>query len=136
VETVEQIIMVALKTLKDLIEFYIPVETIKATKADFFSILVSLLSKEGISKDPIADALFNFIANKDHIQEALKWLDTGRIADSTNDSLYEIGFKHKYTIVKVVFKSTEFDYDFKQQLLEKTIGEDKSDIALNTRVTC
>lgn len=134
-ESVDQIIQVALMNLSGLISCYIPQETVKETKADFFRVLVSLLGKEGVSKVPIVDALFGFISNKAHIEEGLKWLEQAKITADGKD-LHELALKHKYAILKVLFKSPEFDSEFKHELLEKTIGEDKSDIAANTRAVC
>ena len=39
-------------------------------------------------------------------------------------------------IIKVIFKSSHFSYEQKMDLLELTLGEDKSDLAENCRASC
>jgi hypothetical protein len=45
-----------------------------------FETLVTLLSKEGIQKDPIVDQLFGFLAAEENIRTALGWLEQSKIS--------------------------------------------------------
>lgn len=54
-ETVDQTLAVALMNLRVLISSYIPVELSSEKSNVMFDTLVALLSREGISKDPIVD---------------------------------------------------------------------------------
>ena len=47
--------MVGLMNLRELIASYIPNELVKEMKDVLFETLVTLLTKEGVSKDPIVD---------------------------------------------------------------------------------
>lgn len=47
-----------------------------------------------------------------------------------------LGTRHKYSILKKVFEEPSISTEFKNALIEKVIGDDKSDIAQNTRETC
>ena len=54
-ETVEQIITVGIANLKGLISYYVPLELVPEKKDILFNTLVTLLSKDGVNKDPIVD---------------------------------------------------------------------------------
>ncbi len=44
--------------------------------------------------------------------------------------------KHKFTVLKALFKTTYYTTEQKMQLLEATLGDDKTDLAANCRLTC
>lgn len=93
---------------------------------------MKLLLREDIeptTRVPIVDNLFGFISHKDHIDLALKWLEKGAITKENGDELFKLAKKHKYSIVKLVFEDPSYSTEYKHELLEKTIGDDKSDIA-------
>ena len=115
--------------LKALINYYVPADLVKEKKEAFFETLVTLLAKEGVSKDPIVDQLFGFLSSQESIQTALGWLESGKIAVGDGEP-YEINTSQKHSILKALFKSKDFATDVKMELLEMTLGEDKSDIAL------
>ena len=52
------------------------------------------------------------------------------------DSLYELKTSHKHTILRTIFKSKSFTTEQKMDLLETTLGDDKSDLAENCRAGC
>lgn len=54
-------------TLSTLVDNYLPVEVTAAKQHALFDILVSLLQKEGMTKDPVVDAMFGFLSHKEHI---------------------------------------------------------------------
>ena len=66
-ESVEQIIENGLMNLGALIENYLPLNVKNEKQQAIFEILVTLLQKEGLPKDPIVDSLFSFLAHKEHI---------------------------------------------------------------------
>lgn len=51
--------------LKSLIAYYIPEEKVLEKKSSLFDLSMQLLSRDDLSKDPIADNIFGFISNKD-----------------------------------------------------------------------
>ena len=69
------------------------------------------------------------------MEQATSWLEAGKITHE-DKVLYELGTKHKYSIVKAYFASSSPTYESKKALLAKTVGDDKSDIAENLRHTC
>lgn len=104
-----------------------------------FETLLALLLREDLEptiRVPIVDNLFGFVSNLGHIELALKWLEKGAITKENGEEVFKLAQKHKYSIVKVVFEEPSYPVSFKQELLDKTIGEDKSDIAVNVRETC
>lgn len=64
-ETVDQIIMVGVMNLKSLIAYYIPEDKVNEKKSSLFDLSLQLLSRDDLSKDPIADSIFGFISNKE-----------------------------------------------------------------------
>jgi len=134
-ENVEQIMAGGLTNLKGLIAYYIPSSLVQEKKDALFETLVTLLAREGVNKDPIVDQLFGFLSSQENIQTALGWLESGKIT-AGDEQLFEIQKKHKWAILKALFRSKHFATDIKMELLEMTLGEEKSDLALQTRATC
>jgi hypothetical protein len=50
--------------------------------------------------------------------------------------LFELKPTHKHSILRVLFKSRSFNLEQKMDLLEVTLGEDKSDLSENCRASC
>jgi len=139
-ETVEQSLMVTLQNLKSLIAYYMPVEMVKPSKAMMFNTLVELLESdipEGV-KNPLADNIFGFISSKEHIDLALGWNEAGNIYSPSNKEkvLLQLSKAHKNSIVVQIAKSSEVTSEFKKEVLNKHIGDDKSDLSKNLRITC
>lgn len=93
-ETVEQITSVGLMNLRVLISSYIPVELVKEKKDALFETLLTLLSKEGIQKDPIVDQLFGFLASEENMRTALGWLEQSKITSAEGEQLFELKPTH------------------------------------------
>ena len=53
-----------------------------------------------------------------------------------DQQLYELKPTHKHAILKAFFKSRAFNQGQKMDLLETTLGEDKSDLTENCRASC
>lgn len=87
-ETVDQIIQLGVMNLKSLIAYYIPEEKVLEKKSSLFDLSMQLLSRDDLSKDPIADNIFGFISNKDQIDQALKWLESGEIV--SGEQVYKL----------------------------------------------
>ena len=69
------------------------------------------------------------------MKQSLEWLEKSEI--SVNEKvLFTLQKSHKYTILAKLFKSRNFDYEFKMELLKKITADDNSDIAINTRAKC
>ena len=97
---------------------------------------MTLLSKEGVSKDPIVDQLFSFLASEENIRTALGWMEQSKITVGDGEHLFDLMPKHKHTILQIFFKSRDFSKEQKMDLLETTLGEDKSDLVENCRAGC
>jgi hypothetical protein len=89
-------------TLSALIDNYLPVDVSTEKKQALFEILVQLLQKEGLIKDPIVDMIFSFLSHKEHIQNALGWLETNKITVG-DASLYELNASHRRQILRCLF---------------------------------
>jgi len=114
---------------------YLPVDVTAKKEEALFDILVVLLSKEGMIKDPIVDQMFAFLSSKDHIQNALGWLESGKITVG-DASLYELKQTHKHQILKGLFRSKDFDLSDKMDMMSVVLGDDKSDLADRCRAAC
>ncbi|CDW89925.1 aminopeptidase n [Stylonychia lemnae] len=138
-ESVDQIIQVALMNLTSLISLYLPTSEVLGKKRIMFETLKHLLQRSDIepsTRVPIVDNLFGFASSPDHIKVCLDWLEIGAITSESGEEIFKLAQKHKQSIVKLVFPDPSFDLEFKNALLEKTLGDDKSDIAVNVRETC
>lgn len=126
--------------IRGLIHSYIPTEFVLEKQVQMFNTLLALLQREDIEETiriPIVDNLFGFLTDLEHIKIAREWLDRGAILKADGTELFKLSKKHKLSIVKVVFEEPSFENEEeKQELLEKVIGDDKSDIAVNARLTC
>lgn len=68
------------------------------------------------------------------MDQALKWLEAGEI--KSGEQVYKLQKKHNNSILVVLFKSKDFETEFKQTTLEATLKDDNSDLAQNCRTTC
>ena len=109
-------------------------------QTQLFDCLLEMLTKgpEPSVKNPIVQNIFNFICSKEQIQLAQSWVDTGFIHTSAdaNSSLNELTPADKRKILKTLCKSTQITTETKQALIEKVLGDDKSDVAKKTRLGC
>lgn len=121
--------------LRVLIANYIPSEFVQEKKNTLFETLVALLGKDGVSKNPIVDQLFGFLSAKENMERALEWLEGSKIVVDGKE-LFELSKSHKYSIVRIIFKSKHFSLEQKQALLDKVGGEDISDQGEQLRASC
>ncbi len=140
-ETVEQIISTGLMNLSALIFYYLPEEQVLDRQKQIFETLMALLSTPGLDeslKAPIVDNMFSFVSAPEHVQLAVRWLETSFISASNDDQnkLFELNKKHKFSLLKVIFKDSEIPLEKKNQLLESVMAGDTSDLAQNARLTC
>jgi len=108
---------------------------VSETRESLFKTLVELLSKEGVSKNPIVDQLFSFLGSKSSLDSAIEWTKSSKITKDGVE-LYSLGTTQKQTIAKILFKSRDFTTEFKNQFLEEVLGDDKTDLSERTRATC
>lgn len=127
--------------LSSLVSFYIPTQFVVEKRKIMFDVLLGLLANEHIdhsTKIPIVDNLFGFVSDIEHLKLAQQWLESGIIFKdvASKHELFKLGQKHKYSILKKIFEEPQISLEVKHELLAKTIGDDKSDIAENTKETC
>ena len=126
--------------LSSLIYYYIPTNQILEKKKVMFDILLGLLAKPEIdenTKVPIVDSLFAFLSDIEHLKLAQTWLQEGSIrATVGGPDLYSLSKRNKNSILVKLFEEPSISIELKSQLLEQTLGDDKSDLAQNTRDTC
>mmetsp|Transcript_42769 Transcript_42769/g.41119 ORF Transcript_42769/g.41119 Transcript_42769/m.41119 type:complete len:233 (+) Transcript_42769:2025-2723(+) len=104
-----------------------------------FELLLNLLAKEGLEptlKVPITDNIFGFVVAPDHVQLALKWVETQTVFRQEGQVLYELNKKQQQSLVKVLHRFKEIPLEKKSELLEKVLEGDNSDLATNLRLTC
>ncbi len=106
-----------------------------------FDTLVALLASESIEeslKQPIVDNMFGFISAKEHVHLTLKWLESSTVFRSFEDTkpIFELNKKHKYSLLKVIFKDSEIPLEKKNEMLEAVLAGDASDMAEQTRFAC
>lgn len=134
-ETVDQIISNVLMTMRTLIARFIPVEFVAEKKDALFDTLISILGKEGVSKDPIVDQLFALLSSQTNLMKAIEWMDNSKINVDGQD-LYELNKNQKGVILRKTFASREFTPEQKQELLQKIAGDDMTDKGERLRATC
>ena len=138
-ETVEQTIAFSLMNLKSLIAYYIPTDLVNKYKSQMFPVLHEMLEKDipASIKSAVVDQLWGFLSSKNDVEMALKWVENGQIQDKDEKKdLFELKQSHNMSIVKVINKSTHVSETCKMELLDKVLGEDKSDLAKQCRMTC
>lgn len=123
-----------------LVNSYLPMNKVNECKTQLFDCLLDMLTKgpEPSVKNPIVQNIFNFICSKEQIQLAQSWIDSGFIHTSTdtNTSLNELTPADKRKILKTLCQSTQIATETKQAVIEKVLGDDKSDVAKKTRLGC
>ncbi len=127
--------------LSALVSYYIPTQYVIEKRKVMFNVLLGLLANPHIdnsTKIPIVDNLFAFLSDLEHLNLAKLWLENGSVFQNvdTKAELFKLGTKHRYSILKKVFEEPSIATAEKHELLAKVIGEDKSDIAENTKETC
>ena len=65
----------------------------------------------------------------------LSWLKLGIIVID-NQEIFKLQKKHSHQILAVLFQTSKRTIEFKIGLLDEVTGDDKSDIAVNTRAKC
>ena len=79
---------------------------------------------------PLVDSIFSFVSSKKNVETVMKWCEEGKIEG------YTLNKSHKNSILKVVFRSKDITLDAKNALLAAVQGDDISDLAQNTKLTC
>lgn len=126
--------MLALLNLQVLMKSYIPSELVAEKKGELFDALITLL-QANVSKDPIVDQLFDFLATKDNISTAIEWLINSQITIE-GEAIYFVRTRQKHQILKALFKSADFDTELKMELLESVLGKERSEQAETCRAHC
>jgi len=124
--------------LRQLISYYLPVDQIKEAKHKMFGVLYEMLLQEipASVQGPVVDNLFGFVSHSEDVKSVLKWVKQGSILSPDGAEIFKLAASHKRSIVKAAFKSNELSTEEKNTLLHDVIGDDKSDLAKNTRLTC
>ena len=121
--------------LRVLISYYSPREIVSEKQDVLFKTLLALLGKEGVTKDPIVDQIFGFVRSEENLRASIEWLRQSKITVDGQE-LYELKQNHKLSIVKTAFKASCLSLEEKQELLNQTLGDDRSDLSENCRATC
>ena len=127
--------------LSALVSYYIPSQFVIEKRKIMFNVLLGLLAQPHIdhsTKIPIVDNLFAFLSDLENLNLAKLWLENGVVFNNleTKAELFKLGTKHRYSILKKIFEEPSIPVPEKHELLAKVIGDDKSDIAENTKETC
>lgn len=105
---------------------------IEEIKGQIFDVLYSLLLDKDTSKAiiiPIMVKIPEFVYKLEHVRLTADWIDP-----STNDCGIDFSNAQKYQLLKRVFEEPAIAKDFKEALLLKVIGDDKSELAEDTRL--
>jgi len=65
----------------------------------------------------------------------LVWLENSKI-ENEGALVFELTTSHKHSVLRMLFKDPNFSKEMKLAVLEKTLGDDKSDPAEKTRIKC
>ena len=99
-----------------------------------FETLLSLLANAQIdqsTKVPIVDNMFSFLSDPSHLKLASAWLESGSIFEDEHDKkeLFKLSKNHQHQILFKICEEPSIPEQTKTDLLAKTLGDDKSDIA-------
>jgi len=131
----EQILQFGLLVLKSMIDLYLPSECVLDKSSALFEALVGLLYAGKVNRATVVDYVFNFITTKEQMELVLVWLEKSKI-ENEGALVFELTNSHKYSVLRMLFKDPNFSKEMKLQVLERTLGEDKSDPAEKTRIKC
>lgn len=69
---------------------------------------------------------------------ARSWIDKKKIhtIGEPDKAIYDLAQNNMFSICKVLFKSPHMTNEEKFAMLEKVLGDDKSDLAKRTRIQC
>lgn len=106
--------------------------------------LVQIIAKDDLHesvKGAVADYIFSFISCHEHVILSHKWFQKGAVyhPSNPNKDLIKLSDSHKRQIIKQIYKneeSGEVTKQFKTDLLNNFLGDDKSDISQNLRFYC
>lgn len=68
--------------LKSLIDYYLPVELVKETKAKMFDTLLDILNKDGIPEavqGSLVENVFSFVTTPQQVELILQWNQKGYV---------------------------------------------------------
>jgi len=68
--------------------------------------------------------------------KALGWLQAGKICNSEGVTVVELNAGHKRGILRKVFEDPSIPREKKMAMMEEVMGDEKSDLAENARLTC
>ena len=129
-----------LTTCAMLLESYIPDSMFADTCSDMFDTIYDMLctTDNATLKPTLQGSLFKFLYNSKHTGMAIKWLESGSVCDKSGKKIEgcELNQTLKYTIVKQAHCKAAMPVTARQELLTKVAGGDKSDIAINLKLSC
>ncbi|CAI2383377.1 unnamed protein product [Moneuplotes crassus] len=129
-----------LTTAGMLVGAYVPDSKFKDVSSDMFEVLYKqvLIEERNDLKKLFVNALFSFLHNDAHVKQAVAWLEAGHILNSHGNKIdgTDLSANQKHSIVKAIHKKTIFSAEEKQKFLDTVLGEDKSDVATNLRLSC
>ena len=110
-----------------------PPNLVGQSKEKMFDVLMTVLQniEDNSLKTPIVDNMMSFISTQEQVTLARSWIDKEKIHTSADPDkgIYDLAKNNKFSICKVLFKSPHMTNEDKFALLEKVIGDDKSDLA-------
>lgn len=123
-----------------LIGAYIPDQMFEETCSTMFKFFYELLIKEKRDKvvPTLSNALFNFLHTVEDTETAMGWIEGGNVTDKSGNKIEGavLSKNNKFSIVQSAYAKESIELKVKEELLEKVLGDDKSDIANNLRLTC
>lgn len=132
---------VASSNLKNLKTAYLPLEHIREYKAKTYGALMQILTSEKADelKEKALFTLYDFMrGSKDAEELGVDWLSKGFIHSKKENSkkLLSLNQVHKHRLLTELCSSMYVPMQKKEELLKQVLGDDKSDIAEETRLGC
>lgn len=123
-----------------LIGVYVPDSKFKEVCTEMFEMVYNLALNEANAnlKKVLFNTLFNFLSTDAHVQQSVTWLEVGHILDGEGKKVEgtDLSVSQKHNIVKAIHKKTSFSAEEKAKFLETVLGDDKSDVAANLKLSC
>jgi hypothetical protein len=85
---------------------------------------------DSIAKNEVTERIFDYVLTKSDIETASQWLDAPTPAG------VNLSKAHKSGVLITICRSDAFGREYKDSMIQKILGDDQSDTATQTKLTC
>ena len=123
-----------------LVGAYVPDSKFKDVCTNMFEMIFDLVihEKNASLKKVLVNTLFNFLSTEKHVKQSVTWMKAGHLLDSEGEKVEgtDLSVSQKHSIIKAIHKKACFTSEEKAKYLSDILGDDKSDVAANLKLSC